>query len=70
MQPVDSHKRERSELDYMIENSKCKIANTNKTKVNDFQCQVYYRDQIFDFQLSNIFTTTCHAVLFFCPYDL
>ncbi|KAI7896084.1 uncharacterized protein EV154DRAFT_493459 [Mucor mucedo] len=74
MQHIDSQKRDRTvyvndPTDQMEEHLKYKVVNRNKSKINDFQCQVYFRDQIFDFQLSNVFSTASFAVLFFCPYD-
>lgn len=47
-----------------------KIPNIGRSKTNDFQCQVYFQRQVFDFRLSQIFNQARFAVLFFCASDL
>lgn len=70
----ENHKRGRSfepnNLELSEYNTKTKVPNLNKTKTYDFECHVFYREKVFDFQLSTIFSQADFAVLFFCPYDL
>jgi hypothetical protein len=80
MQQIASHHKRERMADLLNSNDETqavdgyvqikKVANLNKSRINDFQCQAYFHDQIFDFQLSQVFQTTRFAVLFFCSYDL
>ncbi|CEP10649.1 hypothetical protein [Parasitella parasitica] len=51
-------------------NSKLKIANKNKPHAHDFQCLIFYQNQIMQFQLSDAFQAGQYVALFFCGYDL
>lgn len=65
-----SLKRRRDVDDYYNLDNRSKIANSCSSAAYNFTCPGFYRGEILEFQLSQVFREFKYTVLFFCSYDL